>query len=369
MVKKLAKPPQPKAAAPAQPKRLPLAAFVQALFPKTATSPSLVEKTLSSGLTLYLVDSELPHRLLTQFSISKWGMRPQACTNLDELASAVDLLSTPPLFGETAPLLVTLPSKLTKANWTSVTNQCARLCPPSGGALEAQAESQLERTDAFSSPPVWFLGPTSLRKSVTEIQGLENFLGYAPTRSEAVQIVAALHARYDVLTARPKQQQNEEMTKAMGVYDTDFVLMDEHFERMQQMGLPFDEVFTDLPLMGVYQFIEALPTETLPQLVLRLEQCQRNGEEPSRVLAATGTFFRQFIRYCVMTRSGTPESQVFQSLGIPFPAQAKFTAARKKLSPDRVLGFLARSPELELKIRQSYRGPEMLAVEFIELFS
>jgi hypothetical protein len=211
--------------------------------------------------------------------------------------------------------------------------------------------------------------PTSLRKSVTQVDGVTSLLGYSPTRAESLQIVHGLHARYQALTKRPKDQQRDEVAKAMGVYDTDFVLIDDHFDRMEQTGLGFDDVFTDLPLMGVYQLIEALPTEPLPQLILRIEQCQRNGEEPSRVLAATGTFLRQFIRYSGMIRSGTPEPQIFQSLGIPFPAQAKFSAARKRLSPDRVLGFLARCPELELRIRQTYRGPEMLAVEFIELFS
>ena len=355
-------------AAPFQPRRMPLAQFVQGILTTPGATQTSLQSSFSAGLSMYLIDSEMPQRLLTQLSIRNWGVRPQVCTNLDELAGAVDMLSTPPLFGQPAPLLVILPAKLTKGHWGLIVTQCARLNQQENGDGTHHDGTVLQPT-ASDTPPVWFIGPTSLRKSVTQVEGLNSLLGYAPTRAESMQIVNALHVRYQALTARSKEQQREEIAKAIGVYDTDFVLIDEHFERMQQTGLGFDDVFTDLPLMGVYQLIEALPTETLPQLILRIEQCQRNGEEPSRVLAATGTFLRQFIRYCGMTRSGTPEPQVFQSLGIPFPAQAKFTAARKRLAPDRVLGFLARCPELELRIRQTYRGPEMLAVEFIELFS
>lgn len=327
--------------------------------------PQLLEKALSPKplnlrLAIFLCDEGIINRLLSEKLTREHQVKPLCEDKLNLLPDVLDALATPPLFDEPAPVLFTLPEKLTKAQWKQ--------------ALAALARLQGSPADR---PPLWILGCPALKSTIEDkkanagvtLPPFPVYLSYRPQRSEFVRCIRTLMSRFPRLANGDASTQEEWAQMAAQNYDGDLILIDDHFKRMQETGLPFAEVFADTPLTGVFDVIDSLARDPLPVVLSRLSACHANGIDAAKVLSATHHFLRQLLRFLALRQKGTPERDAFQQLGIPFPAQAKFTAAARQLKTSKMLTFLVNSPRLELNLRQTHRGYDHLIVEFTSLLT
>lgn len=330
---------------------------------------SLANKILSltppvQGVYLLLTDAPIIKRLVVEgarrhdMSASAAGSaeattQVAVCSELSSLREAVDELASPPLFGAPSPLVVELPEKLTQAHLKILDAQMARV-------IEA---SRAPRPGA-PMPAVWFLAKTALRRSLKTAPFLQAWLSYGPHHGEASRILGALIGRYPRLKGLPAAEKAAICARCVTIYDTDLLLADDHLSRMNTTGLAFDDVFTDLPMVGLFGFIDSLPNETPVGAHVRLEQCLQSGEDPGRILAALHAYFRQILRFRELIETGLNPQQAFLKMSIPFPAQAKITAGAKRFSVARIKTFLMSACDTELALRQSYRSADRLRVEF-----
>lgn len=327
--------------------------------------PQLLEKALSQKalelqLAVFLCDEGIIPRLLAEKLTREHRVKPLREDKLSQLPELLDALATPPLFDEPAPVLFSLSEKLTKTQWK-------------------EALATLGRLDGSPSdrPPLWLIGSAALKNTIEDKKASAGvtlppfpvYLSYSPQRSEILRCIRVLMSRFPRLAQGGAGLQDEWAQMAAQTYDGDLLLIDDHFKRMQDTGLAFAEVFADTPLTGVFDFIDSLARDPLPVVLSRLSACHANGIDASKVLSATHHFFRQVLRFLWLRQKGTPERDAFQQLGIPFPAQAKFTAAARQLKTPKLLTFLANSPRLELTLRQTPRGYDHLIVEFTGLLT
>jgi hypothetical protein len=327
--------------------------------------PILLEKALSPQkldlpLAVFLCNEGILARLLAEKLTVEYETKPVREDRITHLAAALDALATPPLFEPAAPVLFSLPEKLTKGQWKETL-----------AALDRLHGAPSER------PPLWIIGNPA-QKSIIENKApsagasslhLSIFISYSPQRSECARCIRQLMQRFSRLSAATADRQEEWAQMAAQTYDGDLLLIDDHFKRMQETGLPFSDVYADTPLTGVFEFIDALARDPLPLVLNRLSACSANGIDASKVLSTTHHFFRQLLRFISLRQKGTTEREAFQKLGIPFPAQAKFTAAAQNLKMTKLLFFLSNAPHLELTLRQTPRGYDHLTVEFTHLLT
>ena len=194
-------------------------------------------------------------------------------------------------------------------------------------------------------------------------------LCYGPGQAEIIKVLGLLLSRHGRFQNLAKDEKSALCGRCAAIYGTDLELADDHLRRMAATGLAFDEVFTDLPMVGLYGLVDALPNETPLGAQVRLEQCLQSGEDPGRILSALGSYCRQLLRFQGLTEQGCPAAQAFTKLAIPFPAQAKISAGARRFKPDKLIEFLMSSPDTERALRQSYRSADSLRVEFSKLFS
>jgi hypothetical protein len=288
---------------------------------------------------------------------------PQICTDLNDLTTAVDQLASPPLFGNVQPLIIELPEKLGKTHAQELTRQVSRLIQAKGGTTYA------DNNHKYDNAPFWILGLTPHRKSVEPFEGLEAALCYGPSRQEAPKLLNLLLDRYPRLKQQDAPAQNTLTQQALAVYDLDLTLADDHFARMESTGLGFQEVFTDLPMLGLFALMDALPNESPLGSQTRLEQCLQNGEDPNRILMSLSSYLRQLVQLKALIDQGHLPNQAFAALGVPFPAQAKFSAGMRRFSMAKVVAFCANAANTELNLRQSYRAADTLRIELSKLFA
>ncbi len=311
-------------------------------------------KSERSNRHLFLCDSPLVERLLEEENQSRTGTSLQKTDKIADASELVENLATPPLFDEPRPALLLLPNKLSKSQWTQ---------------LEKSLQRLVDAPDASVLPPLWMVGGTALRRVVGEARSCTVSLTYSPPRHEWPRCAEKLMSRYSFLQQQAATKRDQTLALALQCYESDFVMIDNHFKRMNEAELPFEEVFLDSPEVSVYQFVDAVSQGDTAQVVSRLRQCQKSGEQAGRVLSALHSHLRQLLRFVASRKAGQPEREVFQKLGIPFPAQAKFSAAEKHIPLQKALKFLRFAPQLEIQLRQSPHAYDLLCIEVSELLS
>lgn len=337
---------------------------------KKFSFPHLVQHIIQAdeilrGVWVFLCDSDLPSKLLMERVRAAFDTSPLRTDQIARLPELVEDASTPPLFGTPSPVLFQLPPKLTRKQWKQIETELSRL--PS---------------EQSAHPPFWLLGPSSLRTTLTSSpdkaekpsasqsatkQKAQIVLSYLPGDREALQVIESLLTRYPVLSSKPEREKQELALQCRQVYEQDLSSIDDHLERMNTSRMGFADVFTDTPKLGVFQVIDALATGKLSDTLLRLQQCRANGEDLTKILASIHHFARQLLRFRAARMQGFPEREAFQKIGIPFPAQAKFSSAFKNLKTPGLLEFLRACPDIERNLRQSPKNEAFLSVELSRL--
>ncbi len=240
-----------------------------------------------------------------------------------------------------------------------------------------QWEAELAFLRRLPTPPPLlcaFLLPTSARAILkpTDLTALDTFLCWSPSEPEAARAADALFQRHPALRETPAARRQTWVVQAVEHYGADLSLVDAHFRRMNDTGLPFEDAFAGTGEVGGFDIVEALARRDVELLHVRTRQCEESGENPGSVLMAVAYFLRQ-----VAAVQGALEAQgnrrdlraAFDEARVPFPSQARVQKALGHFDATRIARFFFAAGPLELNLR-THRDPfGLLAVELASLLA
>lgn len=314
--------------------------------------PDLAEKIangrMTSGLHIILCDDPLlPYLLKKSYHGLKSFEGKQAA------AEFVDALSQGSLFGESFPNSVTLAEKYTDIQWGHIVKELSRL------------------PDPIKAPPSFLFSNATLRNTVKE-PPLKNiatvYLTYQPSDIEAPKVLRILLKKFSRLQL-PEPDIQTLVSALHRHYGTDFLAAVLHLERMDLGELTFDEAALNQTEGDSFQVIDCLIRADTVQLALRLAQCQTSGIDAGAIFGSATYFFKQLLSVQSAIESGQNLKQAFDSMHVPYPAQARLQSAVKRIPTERVLAFFRCAAANELALRKSKSPFDLLAIELAALIT
>lgn len=307
------------------------------------------------ALRFILSDEVVFRKLITQaLTDVTSGQQPRSFVGKTAVAEFVDYFSSAGLFGEAQAATVELAQKLSAKQWNEDLTALRRLPKdlPGHAVLFSNPASRGVFKDADMQP---------LTSQV--------YLCYTPSDADALKCAEMLASRYSLVKAKGVRETTTMCASALEHYSNDLSLVDAHFERMEKGRLPFEEALQGHAEVGSFSVVDALSRADKALLELRIQQCAQVGEEASGILSAVVYFLKQVVALQAALQTTPNFKVVCESLGVPYPSQARLQRAVKNLpqAPENYARFFFCAPELELSLRQSRTPYAWLGVELSRL--
>lgn len=314
---------------------------------------NLIQPPSRGGIRFFLCDDPIfPH--LARQALHKVAPEGQvfSFSGKEAISECVAHVSTGSLFGSPAPAIVEL-GAITAAQWKTALKDLERL----PGSLDVAV-------DVFAG--------TAARSVVKEADA-ERFgsyaLCYSPDDAEARKTVLILINRFPRLRALDATARQKIADSALSYYAVDLLSIDQHLDRMERLGVNFEEALLGQTEITAFHVLDALVACDVAQIELRVRQCELSGEEPGRIFQAVVFFLRQVVQVAGELQQSNNYDAAFRAANVPYPAQARVRKALSGIPMRNIIRFFFVAPELELTLRGQRGGYEWISNELQGLCS
>lgn len=212
---------------------------------------------------------------------------------------------------------------------------------------------------------VFLFGKTSLRHTITEkiFPNTELYVCYEPNDRDKQKCVEILFKYYlnssnFSLTEISKLSEDVLMHYNQNLYQCAL-----HFERMSKSGLNFEDAkFSSVAVSG-FDVINTLLENNLELLDMRLQQHASSGEDVVQIFVALVYFFKQLAHVYAELETTSSIDAAMRNAKIPYPAQNNIKKAVSKIPYEKVEHFFSICAHLEIALRESKNGYQLLFLE------